>query len=67
MKRIVALHATPLDEETVVFGKIPIVNSDWDGPIAVFIRYDNDTTITRFVTPEEYKALCEDMQTGRLI
>ena len=65
MKHIVELHATPLEEETVEFGKIVYVDSNWDGPIAVLIRYSDGSEQNRFVGPEEYRGLEEDMQTKK--
>ncbi len=65
MKHIVELHATPLEEEGVVFGKVPLVNSNWEGPIAVYIKYSDGSEHTRFVSPDEYDGLKGDMRTGR--
>ncbi len=65
MKHIVELHASPVESEAIVFGKVPLVNSNWDGPIDVYIKYNDGTDLNIVVKPGEYAGLEEDMRTGR--
>jgi hypothetical protein len=57
MKTISSIHAEPLFKEDVVFGLIPLVNSDWDGPIEVNIYYDDGSSDNKIMFYEEYSKL----------
>lgn len=65
MKRIIELHATPVESEAIIFGKVPLVNSNWEGPIDVYIKYSDGSDLDICLRPEEYRGLEEDMRTGR--
>lgn len=65
MKRIVELHATPVEQEAIVFGRVPLVNSNWEGLIDVYIKYSDGSDIDIRLKAEEYAGLEEDMRTGR--
>jgi hypothetical protein len=56
-KKIAEIHATPVFEEEWVFGKMPIVMSDWEGPIEVTIVYDDGSSGKSFMGYEQYMAL----------